>query len=202
MLNEAENSSWQIADLEDFADIPIDENLPSLYHGSIKQLDESGIPCRVLRTELVGCQTDIEYLCKLHCIRLACQGMFHLPGAEQWFISAGRSLLADLLTLADKDPRDVLEAYDAMMIFVQDQSQRFKLAAEMEHRGVKAVTFYDVVLDFILMDAFEDLTAPPSSVLAVINNRWLSNGFKEGVRIHLNILVTFQLLVFLTQSNH
>lgn len=50
-------------------------------------------------------------------------------------------------------------------------------------KGVKAVTFYDVVLDFILMDAFEDLTAPPSSVLAVINNRWLSNGFKEGVRL-------------------
>lgn len=173
----------KIADLEDFADIPIDDSLPSLYQGSMKQLDESGIPCRVLRTELVGCETDIEYLCKLHCIRLACQGVFHLPGAEQWFISAGRSVLADLLTLAEKDPRDVLDAYDAMMVFVQDQSQRFKLAAEMEHRGVKAVTFYDVVLDFILMDAFEDLTAPPSSVLAVINNRWLSNGFKEGVRI-------------------
>lgn len=170
--------------MEDFADLPIDNSLPSLYQGSMKQLDESGIPCRVLRTELVGCQSDIEYLCKLHCIRLACQGMFHLPGAEQWFISAGRSLLADLLTLADKDPRDVLDAYDAMMVFVQDQSQRFKLAAEMEFRGVKAITFYDVVLDFILMDAFEDLTAPPSSVLAVINNRWLSNGFKEGVSCH------------------
>lgn len=167
--------------MEDFADLPIDDSLPSLYQGSMKQLDESGIPCRVLRTELVGCQTDIEYLCKLHCIRLACQGMFHLSGATEWFIAAGRSLLSDLIILADKDPRDVIEAYDAMVAFAQDQEQRFKLVAEMEHRGVKAVTFYDVVLDFILMDAFEDLTAPPSSVLAVINNRWLSNGFKEGV---------------------
>lgn len=75
----------------------------------------------------------------------------------------------------------MLEAYDAMMVFVGDADQRHKMAAEMEHRGVKALTFYDIVLDFILMDAFEDLTAPPSSVLAVINNRWLSNGFKEGV---------------------
>jgi hypothetical protein len=188
-----------VADLEDFADLPIDDSLPSLYQGSMKQLDESGIPCRVLRTELVGCQSDIEYLCKLHCIRLACQGVFHLAGAEQWFIKAGRSLLTDMLTLADKDPRDVLEAYDAMMVFVQDQSQRFKLAAEMEHRGVKAVTFFDVVLDFILMDAFEDLTDPPSSVLAVINNRWLSNGFKEGVNISELFLLTF-LLFFLLSS--
>ncbi|KAJ8971801.1 hypothetical protein NQ317_011717 [Molorchus minor] len=29
------------------------------------------------------------------------------------------------------------------------------------------------------MDAFEDLASPPSSVTAVIQNRWLSNGFKE-----------------------
>ena len=166
----------------------------------MKQLDESGIPCRVLRTELVGCQSDIEYLCKLHCIRLACSGMFHLPGAEQWFISAGRSLLSDLITLADKDPRDVLEAYDAMMVFIQDQEQRFKLAAEMEHRGVKAVTFYDVVLDFILMDAFEVLTAPPSSVLAVINNRWLSNGFKEGVSLFTLKLQQYKLFSLFDQA--
>ena len=46
---------------------------------------------------------------------------------------------------------------------------------------VKNFTFYDVVLDFILMDAFDDLENPPSSVIAVVNNRWLSNGFKETV---------------------
>jgi len=46
---------------------------------------------------------------------------------------------------------------------------------------VKNFTFYDVVLDFILMDAFDDLENPPSSVIAVVSNRWLSNGFKETV---------------------
>lgn len=44
------------------------------------------------------------------------------------------------------------------------------------------LSFYDVVLDYILLDAFEDLAAPPSSVLAVVRNRWLSDGFKESVR--------------------
>ena len=28
-------------------------------------------------------------------------------------------------------------------------------------------------------DTFQDLESPPSSVIAVMNNRWLSNGFKE-----------------------
>lgn len=43
------------------------------------------------------------------------------------------------------------------------------------------MSFYDIVLDFILMDAFEDLESPPSSVLAVLRNRWLSDSFKETV---------------------
>ena len=98
---------------------------------------------------------------------------------------------------AEKDPRDVLEAYDAMMVFVSNADQRFKMAAEMDNRGVKALTFFDVVLDFILMDAFEDLTDPPSSVVAVINNRWLSNGFKEGVRAPVFPFFFFYFKVFL-----
>lgn len=47
------------------------------------------------------------------------------------------------------------------------------------------MSFFDIVLDFILMDAFEDLENPPSSVLAVLRNRWLSDSFKETVRYPL-----------------
>lgn len=46
------------------------------------------------------------------------------------------------------------------------------------------MSFFDIVLDFILMDAFEDLENPPSSVLAVLRNRWLSDSFKETVGVH------------------
>ncbi len=50
---------------------------------------------------------------------------------------------------------------------------------ELATRDVKELTFYDIVLDFILLDAFEDLEDPPSAILAAINNRWLSQNFKE-----------------------
>lgn len=46
---------------------------------------------------------------------------------------------------------------------------------------VVCMNFFDIVLDFILMDAFEDLESPPSSVVAVLRNRWLSDSFKETV---------------------
>merc|ERR1740128_1068761 len=62
-----------------------------------------------------------------------------------------------------------------MIQFVEDDSQRYKMAEEMEQRGVKSLTFFD----FILMDSFEDITDPPPTVLAVIGNRWLSYGVKE-----------------------
>ena len=53
------------------------------------------------------------------------------------------------------------------------------------------MSFYDIVLDFILMDAFDDLANPPSSVLTVVQNRWLSNGFKETVGADSFTYLTF-----------
>lgn len=46
---------------------------------------------------------------------------------------------------------------------------------------MKNINFYDVVLDFILMDSFEDLENPPTSIQNVVNNRWLNSSFKETV---------------------
>lgn len=67
-----------------------------------------------------------------------------------------------------------------MLEFLQNPNNWVDIELELESRNVKAMTFYDVVLDFIILDAFRDLDAPPNSVLAVINNRFLSNGFKES----------------------
>ena len=60
---------------------------------------------------------------------------------------------------------------------------------------VKSFTFYDIVLDFILMDAFDDLANPPSSVITVVQNRWLSNGFKETVSTIILLLVMLSIFI-------
>lgn len=83
--------------------------------------------------------------------------------------------------LGDKDPKDFFVEYEAMLDFLQDQSNWPAIEKELQQRDVKAMTFYDVVLDFIILDAFRDLDSPPASVTAVVNNRFLSNGFKETV---------------------
>lgn len=68
---------------------------------------------------------------------------------------------------------------------------------ELSTRGVKKMTFYDIVMDYILMDAFEDLESPPASVIAVIQNRWLSKGFKETVILNFE----FRNFIILTICN-
>lgn len=52
---------------------------------------------------------------------------------------------------------------------------------DVDHGQVKHLNFYDIVLDFILMDSFEDLENPPISIQNVVNNRWLNTSFKETV---------------------
>lgn len=104
----------------------------------------------------------------------------------------GRQILTDLLLLGDKDPKDFLVGYEAMLAFLQDQNNWPAIEKELEQRNVKVMTFYDVVLDFIILDAFKDLDAPPTSVTAVVNNRFLSNGFKETVCVLQTMTLHFR----------
>jgi hypothetical protein len=43
------------------------------------------------------------------------------------------------------------------------------------------MNLYDVALDFVLLDAFSDLEHPPSSVVAVLQNSWITDGMKKSV---------------------
>jgi hypothetical protein len=65
-----------------------------------------------------------------------------------------------------------------MIGFVQSTSLAL-IKDELSTRQVNDLTFYDIVLDFILLDAFDDLDNPPGAILAAINNRWISQSFKE-----------------------
>ena len=71
-------------------------------------------------------------------------------------------------------------AYDGLVEFLSEEENVAQMTEELASRNVQCCNFYDIVLDYILVDSFEDLESPPSSVLAVMKNRWLSDGFKES----------------------
>lgn len=45
---------------------------------------------------------------------------------------------------------------------------------------VAQLGFWDVVLDFLLIDGFDDLARPPSAVLTVAKSSFLSQSMKES----------------------
>ncbi|XP_068621439.1 mitoguardin [Battus philenor] len=175
----AEDQVADLRELEEFGENSTETDNLELYQVAVKQLD-SGIPYRTLRTEVVQCASDSEFLCKLYCLRQAFVRVFRDASAWAWFVDAGRQVLTDLLLFADKEPKEFLVAYEEMVSWATDPANWTTIENELTSKGVKVLSFYDVVLDYILLDAFEDLAAPPSSVLAVVRNRWLSDGFKES----------------------
>ncbi|CAG4998113.1 unnamed protein product [Parnassius apollo] len=175
----AEDQVADLRELDDFAEISTEIDNLELYQIAVKQL-EVGIPYRTLRTSVVQCASDSEFVCKLHCLRVGFARVFRDAANWAWFVDAGRQVLTDLLLFADKEPKEFLVAYEEMVSWATDAANWTTIEKELSSKGVKALSFYDVVLDFILLDAFEDLAAPPSSVLAVVRNRWLSDGFKES----------------------
>lgn len=73
----------QVADLRDFEEFTgasAEMQHFELYQSAVKHLEEQPIPFRTMRTEQVNCGNDVEYLAKLHCIRLAFQYLFKVCG--------------------------------------------------------------------------------------------------------------------------
>ncbi|KAA0183302.1 hypothetical protein HAZT_HAZT011009 [Hyalella azteca] len=162
------SAQGDITDLRDLDDF--DESQFPLYLVAVRLNESVGIPFRELRTEEVQCASDAKYVCKVHCIRLASQLLFSKQENRDWFIQSGHHIIADLTIKAGKDPKEAVMAYGAMLEYL-GACDCGLLEEELRGRGVVAITFYDVVLDFILLDVFEDLDMPPSSVTAVVQNR-------------------------------
>nr|XP_004671837.1 mitoguardin 2 [Jaculus jaculus] len=149
------------------------------YEEALQLVKEGKVPCRTLRTELLGCYSDQDFLAKLHCVRLAFEGLLEDRNNQLFFGEVGRQMVTGLMTKAEKSPKGFQESYEEMLSYALRPETWATTRLELEGRGVACMSFFDIVLDFILMDAFEDLENPPSSVLAVLRNRWLSDSFKE-----------------------
>ncbi|XP_010167477.1 mitoguardin 2 [Antrostomus carolinensis] len=179
----SEDSFFSAAELFDslhFEEIPFHLSKPvAAYEEALQLVKEGKVACRTLRTELLGCYSDQDFLAKLHCIRQAFQELLEDESNQLFFGEVGKQMVMGLMTKAEKNPKAFLESYEEMLHYALKQETWTTTQQELEGRGVVCMSFFDIVLDFILMDAFEDLENPPSSVLAVLRNRWLSDSFKE-----------------------
>lgn len=149
------------------------------YEEALQMAEDGKISCRVLRTEMLECRGDIDFLAKLHCVRQACQLILCERATRMFLADTGKKVLSSIIVKAQKSPRRFEEVFEEMISFLEDTEHWENTEVELATRGVKHLNFYDIVLDFILMDSFEDLENPPISIQNVINNRWLNSSFKE-----------------------
>ncbi|CAM4646567.1 unnamed protein product [Lepidochelys olivacea] len=179
----SEDSFFSAAELIDslqIGRIPFQLSKPAAaYEEALQLVKEGSVSCRTRRTELLGCYHDQDFLAKLHCVRQAFQVLLQDESNQLFFGEVGKQMVTGLMTKAEKNPKGFLECYEEMLHYALKQDTWPTTQRELEGRGVVCMNFFDIVLDFILMDAFEDLENPPSSVLAVLRNRWLSDSFKE-----------------------
>ena len=134
---------------------------------------------RVSRCELLQCQSEEDFAAKVHVIRLGFDRLLQDTCKRQWLIGEGRELLGGFLRKCDKDYIGFYKAYDELVRFVSVEANWPRIRDELATRDVAHVNFYDMALDFLLMDSFDDLEAPPSAITAVMQNSWLSQSFKE-----------------------
>ncbi|KAM7097484.1 mitoguardin 1 isoform 2-T4 [Molossus nigricans] len=162
------------------------------YEEAMHLVEEGKIYSRVIRTEMLECLGDSDFLAKLHCIRQAFQVSFSFvwgwiffqvilsETANRIFLAeSGRKILSALIARARKNPKKFEDVFDEMIYFLEQTDHWDSTEMELAAKGVKNLNFYDVVLDFILMDSFEDLENPPTSIQNIVNNRWLNSSFKE-----------------------
>uniref|UniRef100_A0A670Z8X9 Mitoguardin 2 n=1 Tax=Pseudonaja textilis TaxID=8673 RepID=A0A670Z8X9_PSETE len=174
-------SAAEILDSLEMEKTPYQPSRPAVAYEEALQLVKDGLVlCRTFRTELLGCCSDDDFLAKLHCIRQAFKvGLLMVDNNQTFFGEVGKRMVMGLMTKAEKNTKGFLESYSEMLHYTLRQETWPTTQKELEGRGVVCMNFFDVALDFILMDAFEDLENPPSSVVAILRNRWLSDSFKE-----------------------
>lgn len=166
--------AWEVRSLEDFPTQRL-----ALYEEALETVDAGKVPCRAMRTEMLECFSDSEFLAKLHCVRRAIDLMLEDVTVREWLSENGKLMIECLLKSANRNTTHFAEAYTILTNYVQNPENWVLIEEELKHRKVVCMTFYDVVLDFIIMDSFDDLENPPSQLVSVLSNRWLTNSIKE-----------------------
>lgn len=70
------------------------------------------------------------------------------------------------------------------------------LMKELGVKGVKEFTLFDIVLDFMLFDSFDDLKCPPQAVLNALQTTWVPSSVRKRVLHSINSMLSQAYRVF------
>lgn len=170
-----------------FFDVEPNIHFFKLYTNSKENLD-SIIRPRQDRSQMVNCDTE-EFYAKVNCIRQGFQAIFAKQENRDYFAQIGEYILKVLVS-SPKEQQECLRIYEDLIEFITDEENFETVNEELAARNIPLLSFYDLVLDYIILDSFEDVQNPPAAVLAVANQRWLADTFKiKALQTSIKILL-------------
>ncbi|KAK5967440.1 hypothetical protein GCK32_009846 [Trichostrongylus colubriformis] len=162
--------------LRDYVAVPEDKLY--FYKDGLRAANNGEVDYRKMRGDICQCESELDFAAKLWCIRQAFTKCLNDEHRRLWLAKAGRTLLGDILRHSKQDPSQFYIAFDALIDFFRSEANVSQMEEELAGRGVVDFGFWDIVLDFILLDSFDDIKSPPSAVYSVTKNIFLSNSMK------------------------
>ncbi|XP_008304046.1 protein FAM73B-like, partial [Stegastes partitus] len=107
----------------------------ALYEEASSLVQEGKVAFRSLRTELLECYGDQDFLAKLHCVRQAFQVLLLDETHRTFFMETGKQMIAGLMVKANKSPKAFLESYEDMLLYTQREETWPVTKMELEGRG-------------------------------------------------------------------
>ncbi|KAJ1347953.1 hypothetical protein KIN20_003143 [Parelaphostrongylus tenuis] len=159
-------------------EVLIPEDQLHLYKDGLKAASRGEVKFRKMRGDICQCESELDFAAKLWCLRKALELSLNDQHRRMWLANAGRTLLGDILKHSKQDPTQFYTAFDEMMEFFRNDANICQMEEELASRGVVEFGFWDILLDFVLLDIFDDITSPPSAVYSVTKNYFLSDSMK------------------------
>ncbi|KAI1289324.1 hypothetical protein HDE_08283 [Halotydeus destructor] len=161
-----------------FYDIEPNIHFFKLYTQAIEELPSIEKP-RIDRSIQLCCESSDEFTAKVHCLRLAFVDILSYDENMNGFVKIAKEILEVILSHSSKEQSECMAHFEAMLEYVSDVDNHDSIVKEIAARKIPYLSFYDLVLDYVILESFDDLDNPPSAVQSVAGNRWLSAGFKE-----------------------
>ena len=144
---------------------------------------------RIDRSPMVNCESLDEFYAKVNCIRNGFQHIFTKQENRDYFAQIGEYILK-VLVVTESEQEECLDIYKDMIDFISKAENFDTVMEELGSRNIPILSFYDLVLDYIILDSFEDLENPPSAIISVVNQRWFGDTFKiKALQTAINIVL-------------
>ena len=162
-----------------FFDVEPNLHFFKIYQDQLAIVDSIPMP-RTDRTNQMLCESQEEFLAKVSCLRNAFQDIIYDNENCFFFIDSGKEILKFFLAHSPADLENCLAAYDEILDFVADEANHEDIQAEISLRKIPVLSFYDLVVDYIILESLDDLENPPAVVSSIVSNTWVSSKFRQS----------------------